>query len=122
MTTEQLRPGKGAHLPLNHEMLEFLMETITDLWNAAGDGETEDFPTIDTLQDNEQGMEYLQDLSNSATRWKKSKDNFGTKLHKALPWRSGEIRITVVLKDEKLKLDIREWYDPDAATGQPWQK
>lgn len=126
MTTPELRnsklqPGKGCHLDLTEETLDFLQSCFMDLWNAAGTGDAEDNPTLDTLIDSGEGMQYLKDINNSATHWKKSKDNFGTKLYKALPWNDGEIRVTVVLNARgELKLDVRFWYDPETATK--WSK
>lgn len=113
----ELRPGKGyfSSPGLNHELLEFLHGAFEDLWNAAGDPADQDpeFPDIDTLQDSEQGMQYLKDIRSSATHWVPTQDKFGVKLHKALPWGTGEVRVTVVLKDNNLFVDIRQWYDPD---------
>lgn len=120
-----LRPGKGAFLPLTQEVIEFLHECIEDMWNAAGVGTEEDpeFPSLDELIDAEDGLQYLKDLRASATHWKPSEDNFGVKLHKALPWNDGEIRVTVVLKNDKLKIDVREWYDPENPNAKtPWKK
>jgi hypothetical protein len=121
----ELRPGKGAFLPLTSETIEFLHECITDVWNAAGVGTDEDpdFPSIDELIDDFKAGEYLNDLKASATHWVLSEDNFGIKLHKALPWDDGEIRVTVVLKNGKLKVDIRSWYDPDNINAKtPWSQ
>lgn len=117
-----LRPGKGAHLDLTHEVLDFLQGCFTDMWNAAGVGTEEDpeFPSIDELIDEGKGMEYLKDLSESATHWQKAKDKFGTKLYKALPWQDGEIRVTAVLNSQgALKVDVRFWYDPDSPNSTP---
>jgi hypothetical protein len=119
-----LRPGKGCHLDLTQETLEFINEAVTDLWNAAGVGTKEEpeFPSLDELIDSDNGIQYLKDVPYSATHWKKSKDNFGTKLYKALDWNDGEIRVTVVLNARgELKLDIRFWYDPESASPN-WQK
>ena len=119
-----LRPGKGAHLDLTEETLDFFHNVFTDLWNAAGDGTAEDNPTLDTLIDSGEGMQYLKDVSAPATHWVKSKDNFGTKLHKALPWGDGgEIRVTVVLNTRgELKIDMRYWFDPDSSTTPSWKQ
>lgn len=127
----ELKPGKGAFLQLNQEVLEFLNECFTDMWNAAGEGSeqgTEEQPcepSIDELQDSGNGMQYLKDIRSSATHWIPTQDKFGTKLHKALPWEDGEIRVTVVLKGNALKVDIRQWYDPESLSAQtyvPWNK
>lgn len=115
-TNANLRPGKGAHLDLTEETLDFLHNCFTDLWNATGEGEMyKDSPALDTLIDSGEGMQYLKDINSSATHWKKAKDDFGTKLYKALPWNDGEIRVTVVLnKQGSLKVDLRYWFDPEA--------
>jgi hypothetical protein len=113
-----LRPGKGAHLDLTEETLDFLHNCFEDLWNAccltedavAANGDV----ALDELIDSGNGMQYLKDINASATHWKKAQDNFGAKLYKALPWNDGEIRVTVVLnKQDALKVDVRYWFDPE---------
>jgi len=119
----ELRPGKGAFLPLTEETLDFLHDCFADLWNAAvaKDENDPNDARLDELIDAKNAGEYLKDLRASATHWKPSEDNFGVKLHKALPWNDGEIRVTVVLKNDKLKVDVREWYDADSITSKtPW--
>jgi hypothetical protein len=98
-----------------------MQQCIEDLWNAAGEPNTEE--GLDALIDSGNGMQYLKDINASATHWRKSKDNFGTKLYKSLAWgEGGEIRVTVVLNNRgELKLDVRYWYDPDNTSSQ-WQK
>jgi hypothetical protein len=127
-TNANLRPGKGAHLDLTEETLDFLQSTFMDLWNAAATAEEvekndgDDRTPLDELIDSGEGMQYLKDVNNSATHWKKAKDKFGTKLYKALPWgEGGEIRVTVVLNSQgALKVDVRYWFDPEQSTSQ-WQ-
>lgn len=133
MTTvnSNLLPGKGAHLDLTEETLDFLQSCFTDLWNAAVTADdlkitesTEDgehTATLDELIDSGNGMQYLKDINASATHWQKAQDKFGTKLYKALPWGDGEIRVTVVLNSQgALKVDVRYWFDPANAPAK-WQ-
>jgi hypothetical protein len=124
---KELRPGKGAHLDLTEETLDFLHSALEDMWNAAvstaeasvSDGEGK---SLDELIDTESGMQYLKDLRGSAEGWKPAQDKFGVKLYKALAWGDGEIRVTVVLNSQgSLKIDVRYWYDPDNAPTNSWK-
>jgi hypothetical protein len=109
-----LRPGKGAHLDLTEETLDFLRNCFEDLYNAAGEADATGKGGLDELIDSGTAMQYLKDINASATHWKKAQDNFGTKLYKALPWGDGEMRVTVVLNGQgSLKIDVRYWYDAE---------
>jgi hypothetical protein len=122
---KELRPGKGAHLDLTEETLDFLHGCFEDMWNAAvstAEASSADSKSLDELIDSEQGMQYLKDLRGSAEGWKPAQDKFGTKLLKALPWGDGEMRVTVVLNSQgSLKVDVRFWFDPDNAPANNWK-
>jgi len=123
----ELRPGKGAHLDLTEETLDFLQGCFTDIWQAAVVGEeaaerSGETP-LDELIDSGNGMQFLKDINASATHWKKAQDKFGVKLYKALEWGDGEIRVTVVLNGQgALKVDVRYWFDPDNAPANNWRQ
>lgn len=98
---KQLFPGKGAHLVLNQEVLDFLRESLERIESGYSDEDHDENPA---------GV--LDEIANAEdTPWTSSKDNFGTKLYAAMPYKEGELRVTVVLTGKnELKLDIREWY------------
>lgn len=117
-----LRPGKGAHLDLTEETLDFLAQCFTDMREAAVIGEAVNETPLDELIDSGKAIEYLKDINSSATHWRKASDKFGVKLYKALPWNDGEIRVTVVVNPKgSLKVDVRFWYDPDNQSPQ-WNR
>jgi hypothetical protein len=110
------RPGKGIFMPLNEEMIDWFKETMEVIWDAAG-GAGE----LNTLID-EGGpglKKFLATVRGSSTGWKTEQDNFGIKLYRELAWadnamgNSTSYRITLVItkRDDKLRLDIREWFD-----------
>lgn len=99
----EFRPGKGIHMTLDFDTLEFIRLAVEEIWNAAPDDED---PT----------KTILEDLRGSATGWTLTKDNFGTKLYKVNEIDdANQLRITVVVnKAGEVKLDIRTWFDPSA--------
>jgi len=97
----KLAPGKGAHLVLNAEILEFVREALT----------TVDKYYSDEHHDNEPGI-VIDDLL-TEPGWSEEKDNFGRKAFTLMSYKEGELRVTVVhTKRGELKLDIREWFNP----------
>ncbi|SRR6266496_2724339 len=102
-----LVPGKGFHGDLTFDSIEFLHQTITDVWNAYGeDG--------DSLQNEDNEGEILKAVQATSSGWTREKDNFGTKIWKEIEWQKGSYRVTVVLTKRGLKLDVRNWFDPEA--------
>lgn len=99
-----LRPGKGLHAVLNQatlDLLEAALEEISLVYN-------------DELHDAEPAA--MLDVLKNVEGWDEEKDNFGRKVFKMMPYKKGALRVTVVLtKQDELRLDLREWYDPAAA-------
>jgi len=96
-----LAPGKGAHLVLNEEILEFLMEALRIV--------NHDY--TDALHDSEPGV--VIDNLVAEEGWSEEKDNFGRKAFTHMKYKEGELRVTVVhTKRDELKLDLREWFQP----------
>ena len=97
--------NKGVHISLNEATSRFLESHLDELWKALaledqGDGHTK----------NEQVMTNLvEDYG-----WVSTSDSFGKKAHVALMWKGDtELRVTVVLRKNTLRIDIREWYEPE---------
>jgi len=102
-----LLPGKGAHIVLNEQILAFITEALEDVKKCYSDELHDDEPitVLDQLMD--------PTVANRADEWYKVKDNFGTKVFAKMPYKKGELRLTVVhTKQGDLKLDLREWYEP----------
>jgi hypothetical protein len=97
-----LFPGKGTHLVLNQEVGNFIslcMEQIAEVYS-------------DDLHDNDPKA-VLNYLFAHEDAWTEQEDNFGHKAYKSMPYKKGELRVTVVLtKQNELRIDIREWYEP----------
>jgi hypothetical protein len=104
---ERLIPGKGAYLTLTKDSIDFLWEVIQEVWESYGeDG--------DELQDNKRGVEVLRRLHGSAAHWTETKDKFGHKMSKVLPFGEVEYRVTVVVRgDGSMAVDIRSWFKGD---------
>jgi len=103
----KLYPGKGAHLVLNEEILDFVRGTLEDINGVYSDEQHDESPAlvIDGLLDGEIMHE---------NTWTEENDNFGRKAYASKHYKEGELRITVVFtKRGELKLDIREWYQAD---------
>ena len=104
-----LYPGKGAHLVMNQEYLNFIDLVMSDIAACYSD-ETHDADprmiiTALTSQDPDLDLNM---------KWTEEADNFGIKAYASTPYKKGEFRITVVLtKQNELRLDIREWYPRD---------
>jgi hypothetical protein len=98
-------PGKGVHLVLNEEIHGFLQEALSDIADCYTDEQHDSGPkqVLDSLLATDDGL-----------GWTKEKDAFGTKVFAARPYKKGELRVTVVLtKQDELRLDIREWFEPE---------
>jgi hypothetical protein len=99
-----LRPGKGLHSILNQNVLDLLKEALGTIEEYYSDEMHDSAPESVIL-----GL-------SSRAEWQEEKDNFGHKVFRMLPYKKGALRVTVVLtKQNELRLDIREWYDPAAA-------
>ena len=95
-------PGKGAHLVLNEDVLDFVNTCVDDVKAAYSDEKHDSDPAwvIAVLTD--------EDLHG----WTEEKDTFGRKAYRSMPYKKGELRVTVVLtKQNELRFDIREWFD-----------
>lgn len=103
-----LAPGKGAHIVLNEAHLQFLNVAINDVMDQYSDEVHDADPkaVINALL--EKGVPTLA--------WLEEKDKFGHKAYTSIPYKKGALRVTVVLtSQDELRLDIREWYDPNAS-------
>lgn len=98
-----LRPGKGAHLILNMKYLEHISNVMDDV--------------ADVYTDELHDADPRAIINLLAERgWEFEEDNFGAKVYKEIDYKTGSLRLTVVLtKQNELKFDIREWYDPNSA-------
>jgi hypothetical protein len=102
-----LYPGKGAHLILNESVRDFVAQALADVGNVYSDQlhDANPMAVITLLSDPDDAPRF---------KWVQEKDNFGTKAYVAMPYRDGELRVTVVLtKKGELRLDIREWFTKD---------
>lgn len=105
-----LKPGKGLHTALNGEMIEWLHNAVDTVWEAYADFGDSDV-TGDELQDSGKAKELHNRIKDVDESWVYTKDKFGEKVHKAIEWQEGELRVTVVVKGpNELKIDIRHWY------------
>jgi histidyl-tRNA synthetase len=93
-TQNELRPGKGAMLPLSGqtvELLEAFHEEAVPAIGAAG------------------SFDELAQLLESKG-WKRLNDDFGQKVYRAVENGNGEYRLTIVkTKRDELMVDIRKW-------------
>jgi hypothetical protein len=116
-----LIPGKGAHLTMTPDMIDWLKETVDhvhDYWPA-------EIELEDGVFTRKTAGALLKSIANSMNGWKVVNDNFGLKVYRAYEWDTGEIRVTLVRPKAKagegddsnvdVKLDIRYWFDPNAA-------
>lgn len=98
---KQLFPGKGSHLVMNEEILTFVAGVTAKINEYYTDGLHDEDP--------EKLLDMLSDDPDFT--WTSAKDSFGNKLYASMPYKEGELRVTVVLtKGNELKLDVREWY------------
>lgn len=108
----KLLPGKGGHFHLNGDVLKFFHDVMTDIGEHIGD------ETLNDALDDGKARELFMNLK-GAHGWTYANDKFGEKCYREMDWQTGTYRITVVLMggrdgDEQLKLDVRNWYDPEA--------
>jgi len=105
----KLLPGKGAFLILNDGVLQFQRTALMDIAQVYTDDLHDTKPkTVITL--------LCAGGDRFELKWEEVKDDFGHKAYASMPYKTGELRVTVVLtKQDELKLDVREWYNPDAA-------
>jgi hypothetical protein len=104
-------PGKGAHLVLNEQILAFVQDTLAEVRGFYSD-EAHDVDPQAVLN----GLLSLNETTDRGDTfsWEEEKDNFGHKVLARMPYKKGELRLTVVLtKRGELKLDIREWFESD---------
>jgi hypothetical protein len=99
-------PGKGVHLVLNEDVLGWVRDTLSEVATAYDDEVHDADPKVVVQQ-------LCAPMANGGAGWESEKDSFGVKAIAKRPYKKGELRVTVVLtKQNELKLDIREWYEP----------
>jgi len=99
--SSDLFPGKGTHLIINEEYLDWLGDQLRVVRHHFDDEMADHTPEYMIGALREEGWEY-------------TKDKFGEKAYAKKPYREGELRVTVVLtKQNELRLDIREWFEPE---------
>jgi hypothetical protein len=99
----QLIPAKGFFGVLTKDSIDWLHGAVEEVWDAYGDDG-------DELNDAGRKDEILSRIAGSATGWTRTKDAFGSKVHKEIEWGNGTYRLTVVItKNGELNLDIRRW-------------
>jgi hypothetical protein len=108
-----VKPGKGVHIDVNQEILDWLQRAIDDLRTVYTDEEHNENPkqVLDNLVDTS-----FERFGCLTYEWAREKDKFGDKAYTVRPYpygddhTSGELRLTVVLRPNKeLKLDLRPW-------------
>jgi hypothetical protein len=115
-----LKPGKGAHLVVNDEMLAFLNSALFELGEAydeCGGNEAQDEDVKGLFKAIAKKLLPGGDLiaRDVEQEWSVDADNFGDKLIAWTTYPDGECRVTLVLTKPKgsrkseLKLDIRPW-------------
>jgi len=101
-------PGKGVHLVMNNKILTWVNACLEDVANCYDD----------TLHDSDPGQvldNLLGLVQEEYLPWVEEKDNFGRKAIRKMLYKKGELRVTVILtKQNELRLDIREWYEPQS--------
>jgi hypothetical protein len=106
----ELKPGKGFHGTVTSEVLNFLADAINDVREAYVDGGGTE------LVDEGEAFKVLNLVTGFSSGWTSTKDKFGKKLYREIDWQGGSYRVTVVLNSHgELKIDIRQWYNPDEA-------
>jgi hypothetical protein len=112
----RLLPGKGGFFHLNTETLAFFLDAIQEVDNYLNTGTELDLDTILDAGEAEDAFKNMKAAAAEGTiDWNYVKDNFGEKLYKAVEWKGGEYRVTVVLKNETLGIDTRYWFDPNGS-------
>jgi hypothetical protein len=116
-------PGKGAFLHLNGDVLGFVTSAVGAIYDVLTQEGTRD---LNELLDNDQAENLFKQLKTELVdddeqaeelRWSFTKDSFGKKIHKGIEWQGSEYRVTVILtSSDELKLDVRQWYDPNSST------
>jgi len=107
-----LKPGKGGFFTMTQETLDWFYQVMSEITNGYKGVEGDD------LQDEGKSSKVLQGIQDysktvNGIEWEKSRDDFGTKLTAAMPFGTGEYRVTVVMrKNGSLYLDVRQWFDP----------
>jgi hypothetical protein len=95
-------PGKGLHIVLNQEGLDFIEACLAEIRLVYTDGDHDESPKV--------VLEAL--LESDMAEWTEVKDNFGHKVFRGMEYKEGELRVTVVLtKQNELRLDIRTWLE-----------
>lgn len=91
-------PGKGLHVALTEGSLFSIQDALEEIGQYYTDDTHDNSPEV------------VLDTISKVPGWSRVRDKFGDKVYKSRSWNDGEIRVTVVLKDGELKLDIRYWY------------
>lgn len=111
-----LAPGKGGFFHLNGDTLGFFTMAMSELYDVLAQEGTRD---VNEALDNGDAVDLFKQakaelVEDESGTWSFEKDKFGQKVYKVLPWDTGAYRVTLVLtKDDELKLDVRQWYDPN---------
>jgi hypothetical protein len=87
-----LRAGKGYRLPLTSGVIEFLKGAIEEIETAWDAGDT------------------AQEVYNLLPWEDTGSDQYGDRKWTSFQLREDEVRISVVLKNGRLSIDYREWY------------
>lgn len=106
--SSNLKPGKGFHGTITEEVLEFLADALGDIRDAyVENGGPE-------LVDGGEAFKVHNLIKSYSSDWHETKDKFGKKLYREIPWQGGAHRVTVVLNSSgELKIDVRHWYNPE---------
>jgi len=103
-------PGKGVHIALNEQYRSFLADALNDIGQCYDDDVHDADPkaVINALMTDDEDITL-------GLSWIEEKDNFGHKVYAMTPYKKGKLRVTVVLtKQNELRLDIREWFEPES--------
>jgi len=96
--------NKGVHITLNSSTLGFFDRALDEVRKAT------------ELEDQEVGLSKAEQVLINLVEdygWVSTSDSFGKKAHKAMMWAEDtELRVTVVLRKDRLRIDIREWFEP----------
>lgn len=102
-----LQPGKGFFGIASEDTLAFLAEALREVTEAYEEGGGD-------AGHDEEPKNILKALL-STDGWTAENDRFGKKAFKSIPVGEGAYRVTLVLTAKgELKIDIRNWFDPNA--------
>lgn len=114
-----LVPGKGFMGDATMASITFLNDAIyevLDVFQTPFEVDGEEVWS-DDLIDQKKTAPIFNRLAN-VEGWEKTKDSFGDKVFKCIPWMTGQYQVTLVrMKNGNLKLDVRNWFDPNASAS-----